>query len=385
VTSPVLCWLDGAPEDRGIRFADATGGWTMVSYRRLAERTRRTAASLRRAGLVPGDRLAVVARTGPAFVTTFFGALAAGCVPAPLATPAAFQSAGSYAEHLTGALRAAEVAAVAADPDLVPELVPLASAAPVLDAAALAHGADPGITGSAPDPDSVALVQFTSGASGTARGVLVPHRALAANVEAIRGWLGMTEVDATASWLPLHHDMGLVGCLLAPVVNRSDLWLMRPEQFLRRPLDFLDCLGANAVRFTAMPAFGLAYLLRRIPAAGLGGLDLSGLRALIVGAERLDPAVLARFDALLAPHGLRSTALRPAYGLAESTLTVTGSLGTAPWRRVRRSARRGRSVYPGRWRHGAARRHGRGDRRPRAQRRDRLRHLAVCGEHPAHG
>lgn len=353
MNSPLLRWLDGAPADRGIRFADGADGWTPHSYRELARRSRHTAAALRCAGLLPGARVAVVARTGPDFVTAFFGVMAAGCVPAPLATPAAFQSAGSYAEHIGAALRAAGAGAVVTDADLVGELRPLAfsaGVAQVLDAAALGDGTlgdRPAVDGRAgvpdaeaagaelaPDPGDLALLQFTSGSSGPVRGVRVPHGALVANVEAIRAWLAMTPADATASWLPVHHDMGLVGCLITPVVSGCDLWLMRPEQFIRRPLRYLRCLGAHGARLTAMPAFGLAYLLRRVPPQQLASLDFSEVRAVIVGAERLDPAILSRFDALLTPHGLRPTALRPAYGLAESTLMVTGLPVTAQWRGI---------------------------------------------------
>jgi acyl-CoA synthetase (AMP-forming)/AMP-acid ligase II len=144
----------------------------------------------------------------------------------------------------------------------------------------------------------------------------------------------MTPADPVASWLPVHHDMGLIGCLVAPVVNRCDLWLMRPEQFVRRPANYLRCLGEFGARLTAMPAFGLGYLLRRVPPHLLAGLDFSQVRAVIVGAERLDPAILDRFAALLAPYGLPPCALRPAYGLAESTLIVTGLPVSARWRRL---------------------------------------------------
>ena len=144
----------------------------------------------------------------------------------------------------------------------------------------------------------------------------------------------MTPEDPTASWLPVHHDMGLIGCLITPIVNESDLWLMKPEQFVRAPLRYLRCFGEHGAMLTAMPNFGLAYITRRVTPAALQGLDFSAWRTVIVGAERLDTAVFERFHEVLAPHGFRRTSLLPAYGLAEGTLAVTGLAADVGWRSV---------------------------------------------------
>ena len=114
----------------------------------------------------------------------------------------------------------------------------------------------------------------------------------------------MTPDDPTATWLPIHHDMGLIGCLVTPVMNRSDIWVLEPEQFIQAPLRYLRCFGELGARLTAMPNFGLAYIARRIRPEQLDGLDFRQWRAVIVGAERVDPAVLDAFTKLLAPHGL---------------------------------------------------------------------------------
>ncbi|WP_433213815.1 AMP-binding protein [Microtetraspora malaysiensis] len=152
----------------------------------------------------------------------------------------------------------------------------------------------------------------------------VPVAALAANVAAISTWLEMDEGDATASWLPVHHDMGLIGCLFTPVSRQRDLWLLEPAEFIRDPASYLACFGEHGATMTAMPPFGLEYIVRRLSALPLTGMDFSRWRALIVGAERIDVDVLDRFTALLAPAGFDRRALLPAYGLAEATLAVTG-------------------------------------------------------------
>jgi acyl-CoA synthetase (AMP-forming)/AMP-acid ligase II len=179
-----------------------------------------------------------------------------------------------------------------------------------------------------------ALLQFTSGSSGRPRGVVVPYGALESNVAAIQRWLRMTPDDLTASWLPTHHDMGLVGCLLTPVAAQSRLWLSRPEEFIRRPVEFLRCFGEHGAALTAMPCFALAYIVRRVPPAALEGMDFSAWRAVIVGAERIGSAVLEDFSDLLAPRGFAHTALKTAYGLAEATLAVSALPLDEPWTTV---------------------------------------------------
>src|SRR5205823_6322952 len=146
-----------------------------------------------------------------------------------------------------------------------------------------------------------------------------------------RSWLRMGPDDTTVSWLPVHHDMGLIGCLLTPLVNGTDLWLLRPEQFVRDPMRFLRCLARAGDALSAMPAFGLRYIARRVTPAEVAGLDLSRWRGCIVAAEPVHSEDLDAFARLLAPAGLRREALLPAYGLAEATLAVTGVAPDVGW------------------------------------------------------
>lgn len=319
----LLGWLDDPSEDRGIRFAGAGDEWDFWSYRRLADLAGDIARGLVASGVGAGDVVSIVQRAGPHFVGTLFGTMAAGATPSPIAPPLTFQDRDVYRDHVQGLVRAAGPALVVADADLAGAIGELAGPDRVRSVdALLAAGTgrpDPGR-----DPAELALLQFTSGSSGRARGVRVPFAALEANVAAIRAWLRMTPDDPTASWLPVHHDMGLIGCLITPVVNRSDLWLLPSEEFVRNPLRYLRCFGAQGARLTSMPNFGLEYVARRVPAKALEGLDFSAWRAVIVGAERVDTGALERFCALLGPYGLDRRALLPAYGLAEATLAVTG-------------------------------------------------------------
>lgn len=308
-------------DERGIHVADGDA-WTYWPYSRLARLTRAVAAGLTVRGIGPGDVVLVVQRSGPGFVATFFGVLLAGATPSPAAPRAPFRTAHRYDDHLAALLAVARPAAVVADDDLVAGLRSVACAVPCLSVGELMAG-EAGEAAPAAGT-AAALLQFTSGSSGRPRGVRVTADALAANIGVIRTWLRWRPEDACASWLPVHHDMGLIGCLLTPVVTGSTLWLMQPEQFVGRPERYLRCFGRGGARVTAMPSFGPAHILRRVRPDRLGDLDLSGWRAAVIGAERVDPAVLAGCEDALAPLGLRPGTLLPAYGLAEATLAVTG-------------------------------------------------------------
>jgi acyl-CoA synthetase (AMP-forming)/AMP-acid ligase II len=330
---PLLAWLDDPAQDKGIRFAaHEAGEWEFWSYERLAGLTWDTARGLADAGVAPDNVVTIIQRSGPHFVAALFGTMLLGAIPSPLAPPLAFQDATRYDEHVRMLVGRAASSAVITSHDLIDRVT--AAAAPagvrtILDTATLAAAGAGGIAappqlGPPRGDTDLALVQFTSGSSGHARGVRITFEALEANCAAIRDWLAMTPDDPTATWLPIHHDMGLIGCLITPVLNRSDIWVLEPEQFIQAPLRYLRCFGALGARLTAMPNFGLAYIARRIRPEQLDGLDFRQWRAVIVGAERVDPAVLDAFTALLAPHGLSRKAVLPAYGLAEATLAVTG-------------------------------------------------------------
>ncbi|MDH6128359.1 AMP-binding protein [Kitasatospora sp. GP82] len=324
-TGTLTGWLTHPDPRRGIRFLEPAGGWSFHAYPQLAASAFAVAELLREHGVGPGDPVVLLLGSGPEFVAGFFGALAAGAVPAPIAPPLALQDDAEYRLRMARQVAALGPAVVLTRPAWSRLLEGSAGGrARVLPVTAAELAARADAPRSVSPPTRRALVQFTSGSTGQPRAVAVSAEALAANVSAIGEWLRMAPDDPTASWLPFHHDMGLVGCLLTPVVHGSDLWVMRPEDFVRSPVQWLRCFGEQGARLTAAPCFGLAHVLRRVRPEALAGLDFSRWRAVITGAERIDPRVLERFVALLEPHGFDSRALLPAYGLAEATLAVTG-------------------------------------------------------------
>ncbi|MGV9847590.1 AMP-binding protein [Streptomyces sp. NPDC003442] len=336
MSDALLSWLPDPPRTtagdlhgRGIHLADDRGGWEFHGYPELAASARRVAGSLAAQGVRPGDVVCVLLPTGFPCLSSLFGVWAAGATVC-LIPPPSFAAEAEYVEHAAGILRQTEAAVTITAEGL----------APLAERVLAAAGSDrePWIWRDDGDeiqprePGELALLQFTSGSSSRPRGVRVTWANLEANLALIRSTLGWRAGDAGASWLPLHHDMGLIGCLLTPVSVRDDLWLMRPEQFIRDPARWLRCFAVAA--HTAAPPFAFEYAARRL-GDRLADLDLSAWRNAIVGAEPIDPRALEHFARLAAPAGFSPSVYLPSYGLAEATLAVTVRTSDAPAPTVR--------------------------------------------------
>jgi len=326
--SRLLSWMR-QPNNRTIKFAGAGDAWIEWPYDRLATQIYRVASGLQAAGVRHNSSVVLVEPTGPDFVTGYLACMLAGATPVPVAPPAFGHNAVDYQAHVRHVVTAAAPQLVVTNRLLVDPLRQAAGGVMVVCTDELA-GIGDALPTDCP-PADLAMLQFTSGSTGRPRGVRVPSAALEHNVAAIGRWLRQCPDDATASWLPMHHDMGLIGCLLTPIAHQTDLWLMTPEQFVRDPLRYLRCFGESGARLTAMPTFGLRHVVRRVTDEQLSGLDFSAWRGVIVGAERVSDDALEDFVRLLAPHGLDRRSLLPAYGLAEATLAVTGLALDVPW------------------------------------------------------
>jgi acyl-CoA synthetase (AMP-forming)/AMP-acid ligase II len=327
----LLDWLEQPRAGYGLRFADDNGGWDFWDYPRLASAVASAAEDIGQLRTRPDGVVSIVTRTGPEFIAAFFGTLLAGNTPSPLAFPLTMRDRSQYVEHAAAILEAADPTLVLVD-EAVHELLTDASAkARLLHRPQVLGVREDDATPCRATPAELALLQFTSGSSGRPRGVRVTWENIESNVAMIRHWLRWTSEEPLATWLPLYHDMGLIGGVLTPLVNQTDIWIMRPDQFIRDPLLWLDCFGSRGVAVGVAPNFGFAYAAKRIDDEALIGMDFSRWKAAIVAAERLDPEALGRFAAKLEPHGFRASGIRPAYGLAEATLAVTGvALDTVP-------------------------------------------------------
>jgi acyl-CoA synthetase (AMP-forming)/AMP-acid ligase II len=337
-TTLLLEWLEKPHATRGLRIAQTGGEWLHYSYVDLATDVRAFARSLQDTGAPVGSGVALLVAEPRQFITAFMGTLRAGMVPSPFATERAFRGSSRYISHLARVFTVAAPRVIVADEGITALAQDAARAAGIAPAFLTPEKAEQFTAEPDPAPrapDELAVLQFTSGSSGNPKGVRVTWSSLEANLAAIRSWLKWNPDDVFATWLPLHHDMGLIGAMLTPVMSGTDLWIMTPEQFLREPLRWLECFGRHGATLTTSPSFGYAYASRRVSPDQLAGMDFSRWRVAILGAERIDPTAVARFSALVRPFGFHDTTLIGAYGLAEATLAVTGSPAETGSRLVR--------------------------------------------------
>jgi acyl-CoA synthetase (AMP-forming)/AMP-acid ligase II len=310
-----LSWMDNPSTVTGIRTL-TPGDWRFRSYADIAGRARALADSI-----ADGERLAVLSEDAPTVLATFGAAWLRGGAAHVLPQPVAYRHRDRYADQVGYMLARTGARRVVVGPDAAA----VAGRLPVPVVPLDWSGPPPGPAGGPlpdPDPEDVVLQQFTSGSTGRPKLIEVSAGNLVANLVAMRHWLRWRDgVDAWSSWLPLHHDMGLVGALFVPAAHRSNLWSMPPGRFLRQPAAWLAALSAGAT-VTAAPPFGYGYAVDRVgdlPA----GTDLSGWRVACIAAEVVTEDVLAAFADRFGPYGFTDQAWCPAYGLAEATLCVT--------------------------------------------------------------
>jgi len=299
-----------------------------ITYGELRREAGAVAAALRGLGLRPGGTVAIMLPTGRGYFAAFLGSMLAGGVPVPLYPPFRLDRIAEYiarearildnagTEVLLTFDRAARVA------DIVRDHV--ASVKHVLSIEAILRDPAPFSTVSAEvSPDDTALLQYTSGSTGDPKGVQLTQANVLANVRASTAGCELTTRDVMVSWLPLYHDMGLIGGWLMNFYFGNPTVLMSPINFLSRPESWLQALSHYKGTVSCAPNFAFDLCVRRIKPEVVATLDLSRARALLNGAEPILPATLDRFANHLAPAGLRRGAIFCAYGLAENMVGVT--------------------------------------------------------------
>ncbi len=314
---------------RGFNFHDARGQLARpYSFAELREDAVAAAYRLIARGIAPGDRVALIAETGPEFAALFFGAVYAGAWPVPLPLPTSFGGAAAYVDQL-------KVQLDSCDPVLLihpEELAAMAEAAAELaGVAALSWEAlaqEPATQAElpSPDPDDVAYLQYSSGSTRFPHGVAVTHRALLNNLSAHSHGMEVVDTDRCISWLPWYHDMGLVGCMLSPVANQVSTDYLKTEDFARRPFAWLDMISRNeGTSISYSPTFGYDICARRMSSQTRASdrFDLSRWRLAGNGADMIRPDVMQAFVDAFADAGFKASAFLPSYGLAEATLAVT--------------------------------------------------------------
>lgn len=313
-----------------LEWADSDSGTpleTRRSWAQLQDDARRVASQLRAAGVGPHAHVLMVLPNGLPFVTTFLATLMLGATPVPQPYPAPFDDPDALLWNLERIRERTGPAFLVLHEPLMerwaeePRLAGFLRMLPPVPAASepLTPAELPAVT-----PQHLALIQFTSGSTGHPRGVMLTHHNLLANCAAIAQGLHMHAADVGVSWLPLCHDMGLIGTFLTSMAVGIPLVLMGPFDFVLDPLRWLDAISRHGGTITTGPNFAYALCVRvRRSAVDAGSLRLHTWRAALCGAEPVAADVLERFSQKWAPAGFQPSALLPVYGLAESSLAVS--------------------------------------------------------------
>jgi acyl-CoA synthetase (AMP-forming)/AMP-acid ligase II len=285
------------------------------------------AARVRAAGAQSADPILLAAPTSASFFTAFFGILAAGCVPVPIAPPPSLNPArlAWYRDLVSGIAVDAGARLLITTNRFFEPLAAMAESCPVPLVVLDVDGASAGsIDPRTAVPGECALLQYTSGSTSRPKGVPLTHGNILANAACIADAIAF-DSSACVSWLPLHHDMGLIGAALTGFYTRTPLLLMPTTLFVKEPASWLRAIGAFRATITLAPNFAFAHAVRYAPLELLEGISLSSLRTALNGAEPVDVVAVEAFEEKFAAIGLRPGVVRPVYGLAESALAVTFS------------------------------------------------------------
>jgi len=314
----------------GFTFMRSDGSQRYYSFPEIVEEMDRRGQRLLARGLRKGDRLAMVLPESDDFVLSFLGAMAVGVVPVPMYPPLSFGKLDSYVETSRRILEASQARMMVCSRKVQAVLWSLVDAVDVLEDIVTveklnAMTIDEALPVDVITPADTSFLQFTSGSTSTPKGVVVSHRSLMANLHGImrHGLRIDPENDVAVSWLPLYHDMGLIGFMLAPVCYGVPTVYIPTLTFVKHPTIWLETMSKYRGTIAFAPNFAFALAVRRTRAKKLEQLDLSSVRVLGCGAEPNHPDTLRAFVDHFAPAGLRPQALLPCYGMAEATLAMS--------------------------------------------------------------
>ncbi len=329
-----LEWHAGADPDRThIQILDENGCTDELTYRALHRDGVAAAEALIARGVQPGDTVAIMLPSSRAYFVTFTGVLLAGAVPVPLYPPARRSQLADHLRRHIGILGNARAALLVT----VPEAVRLGhllrsnvdSLYDVVVPESLSGASDSDVL--RPRSGDLALVQYTSGSTGQPKGVALTHHNLLSNIRAMGQAAAVSPDDVFVSWLPLYHDMGLIGAWLSPLYFGIPLVVMPPQVFLTDPSRWLRTIHAHQATISAGPNFAYELCLNKIDDTELEQVDLGSWRLAFNGAEPVSPATIERFTERFSRFGFRWEAMTPVYGLAESSVGLAfPPLGRGP-------------------------------------------------------
>jgi fatty-acyl-CoA synthase len=315
--------------DRGFVFVKSDGSERFCSFRDVGLEAERRAADFHARGLKKGDRLAIAVPDPDEFVLSFLGAVMGGIVPVPISPQLSFKNIESYHETVAHIVRASGASLLLTtsqtrqfvDP-VAPRVETLRGVVTVDELGSAGGGASVDVD---VDPTDLAFLQFTSGSTSRPKGVMVTHRNLAWNSESfmIHGLGKDSSFDKGVTWLPLFHDMGLIGFVVGTLFTDIPVVFLPTASFVRNPKIWLDKIHQHKGTITYAPNFAYALVSKRIKDKDVAELDLSSLRRTGCGAEPIQAKTLREFADKLRPAKFDARSFLPSYGMAEATLAIT--------------------------------------------------------------
>lgn len=322
----LLLYGEQSPDKAHIYFQNEEGGNDIITYGQLLKSSLQVARGLRELGLREGETVAIMQPTHPKFFYTFFGILLAGGVPVPIYPPFRMHMLEAYAKTEAHILRNAEVRILVTFDQaenlslLLKSFVPSLKHVTTVDELIKSEVLTSHFHAKS---DSFAFIQYTSGSTADPKGVLLTHHNLLSNIQAYGKAIKVTPDDVAVSWLPLYHDMGLIGMWLGSLYFGVPLILLTPFSFLNHPERWFWAIHYHRGTLSGAPNFAYELCIRKINSELIEGLDLSSWRMAANGAEKVYPRTLIEFAKKFAPYGLKKSAILPVYGLAESTVALT--------------------------------------------------------------
>ena len=328
----MLEWhLKRHPQRPHVYLYEDSGKPLTITYADLFEGARSIASGLQAHGILPGQSVAIMLPTSREYLFSFFAILLAGCVPVPIYPPLRPSQLEDHLRRHSKILENAKATLLITvdEAKLIGNLLKgqIETLTEVITARQLAES-DSAFRYQPMEGHDVAFLQYTSGSTGQPKGVVLTHAELLSNIRAMGEAVQADSSDVFVSWLPLYHDMGLIGAWLGSLYYGMQLVLMSPLSFLSRPARWLTTIEKHGGTLTAAPNFGYEFCLNKVDDESIRGLDLSSLRMAFNGAEPVSPKTLRRFSERFAFNGLRSDVLAPVYGLAEAAVGLAFPPGT---------------------------------------------------------
>jgi acyl carrier protein len=311
------------------------GQETPITYRQLYDGALGYAARLSQAGLQPGQMVAIMLPTCKEYLFSFYGVLLAGGVPVPLYPPARLSTIEDHMTRHVGILKSAGATIMITIPEAKALAYLLRAQVESLRSVLMPSDLEGSGAGFAPvrgKSGDIGFLQYTSGSTGNPKGVVLSHANLLVNVQAMGKAVSAGPGDVFVSWLPLYHDMGLIGGCFATMFLGFPVVLMSPLAFLSRPGSWMRAIHRHRGTISGGPNFSYELCLRRIPDEEMEGIDLSSWRFAFNGAEPVSPETITAFSEKFARWGFRRNSLSPVYGLAECTVGLAFTTPGEPWR-----------------------------------------------------